>query len=147
MQSKSHRRCWAAAEGQGGRGTPAIFIDTPAPRAHAPASAAAMLRKRGDNVRLQLTACNVGFKSPVLGGGHRRSGCRPLSKTGFGEEGTARTRLGDGGRGVSREHRRATADKDPASHVPGEVNIREPAAPFALRTQAGEQNQPKEEKA
>lgn len=105
-----------------------------------------MPRKRGDNARLQLAACNVGFKSPVLGGGHCKSGCRPLSESSFGEEGTARTELGDGGRGVSREHHRGTADKDPASHLPGDVSTGEPAAPFALTTQAGEQNQPKEEK-
>lgn len=70
-----------------------------------------------------------------------------LSKRGFGEEGTARTGLGDGERGVSRERHQGTTDKDPASHIPQKVSIREPAAPFALTTQAGEQNQPKEEQA
>ena len=91
----------------------------------------------------------MGFKSPVRGeaGGHSKFGCQSLSKGVFGEEGTARTGLGAGGRGVSREHHRVTAGNHPASYGPGEVSIREPAAPLALTTQAREQNEQREGKA
>lgn len=45
---------------------------------------------------------NMGFKSPVLGGGHGKFGCQSLSKGVFGEEGTAKTGLEAGERGASR---------------------------------------------